>query len=61
MILHRVEVKEWLNSSSSCAKVNSWSGLDLKLPFALAEVGQKRASTTGSIDLKWSFAYTGSL
>lgn len=28
MILHQVEVKEWLNSRSSCAKVNSWSGLD---------------------------------
>ena len=33
MILHQVEVKEWLNSRSSCAKVNSWSGLDPKRSF----------------------------
>lgn len=33
MILQQVEVKEWLNSRSSCAKVNSWSGLDPERTF----------------------------
>ncbi|OZT72507.1 hypothetical protein CE457_19050 [Vreelandella boliviensis LC1] len=40
MILHQVEVKEWLNSRSSCAKVNSWSGLDPKRLFL--EMQQER-------------------
>ncbi|MGP9641680.1 hypothetical protein ACT3TT_17640, partial [Halomonas sp. AOP42-A1-14] len=30
IFLHRVEVKEWLNTSSTCAKVNLQSGVDPK-------------------------------
>ena len=33
MFLHQVEVKEWVNSCTSCAKVNLKSGLDLERTF----------------------------
>lgn len=56
MILNQVEIKEWLKSRSSCAKVNLWSGLDPKQPVKTDSnrpEADSRANLKCCLDVAW--------
>jgi len=60
MILHQVEVKEWLNSRSSCAKVNSWSGLDPEQTFLAMQQEREYAGSLMLVTSRGAIAYVSS-